>query len=43
MGNEEESEYLAAIDLENVNVIDKVDTVTVEEADRSTEVNKGRL
>ena len=39
--NEEENELLAAVDLENVDVTNKVDTVTaVETADRSTEVNK---
>ena len=40
MDNEEENEFLAALDLENVNVSDKVDTVTVEKP-TSTEVNKG--
>ena len=29
LDNEEENEFLAALDLENVNVSDKVDTVTV--------------
>ena len=40
LDNEEENEFLAAVDLENVNVTDKVDTATVEKADKSTEVNK---
>ena len=40
LDNEEDHEFLAAVDLENVNVTDEVDTVTVEKADRSTEVNK---
>ena len=40
LDNEEENEFLAAVDLENVNVTDKVDTVIVDNADRSTEVNK---
>ena len=34
---------LAAVDLDNVNVTDKVDTVTVAKADKSTEVNKHRF
>ena len=38
--NEEENEFLAAVDLEAVNVTDKV---TVEKADRSNEVNKHRF
>ena len=29
LDNEEENEFFAALDLENVNVSDKVDTVTV--------------
>ena len=41
--NEEENEFLAAVDLEAVNVTDKADKVTVEKADRSTEVNKHRF
>ena len=41
--NEEENEFLAAVDLEAVNVTDKVGKVTVEKADRSTEVNKHRF
>lgn len=32
-----------AVDLEAVNVTDKVDKITVEKADRSTEVNKDRF
>ena len=32
-------QFLVAVDLENVNVTDKVDTVTVEKAKRSTKVN----
>ena len=40
MHNEVEKDFLAAVDLENVNATDKVDRVTVEKADRSTEVNK---
>ena len=43
MDNKEENEFLAAVDLENVNVSDEVDTVTVKKADRSTEVNKDRF
>ena len=43
LDNEEENEFLAAVDLENVNVKDKVDTVSVEKADRSNEVNKPRF
>ena len=35
--------FLAAVDLENVNVPKKVDTVTVEKAERSIEVNKHRF
>ena len=38
--SEEENKFLAAVDLEAVNITDKVDKVTVEKADRSTEVNK---
>ena len=41
--NEEENKFLLAVDLENANVIDKVETVTVEKTDRSTEVNKHRF
>ena len=37
LDNEEENEFLAAVDLEAVNVTDKV---TVEETDKSTEVKK---
>ena len=37
LDNEEENDFFAAVDLENVNGSDKVDTVTVEKADRSTE------
>ena len=40
MGDEKENKFL---DLENANVTDKVHTVTVEKADRSTEVNKHRF
>ena len=43
LNNEEENEFLAAVDLENVNVTDKVDTVTVEKANRSTGRIKHRL
>ena len=43
MDNEEENEFLAVVDLVNVNVTDKVDTATVEKADRSTELNKHRF
>jgi len=38
--NEEENKFLAAVDLENVNVTNKVDTATVEKVNRSTKVNK---
>ena len=41
LDNEEENEcFVAAIDLEAVNVTDKVDNVTVDKAYQSTEVNK---
>ena len=40
LDDEEENKFLAAVDLDAVNVTDKVDKVTVEKADRSTEVNK---
>ena len=44
IGNsEEENELLAAVNLEAVNVTDKIDKVVVEKADRSTEVNKHRF
>ena len=43
MDNEEENKFLLAVDLENTNVIDKVETVTVEKTDRSTEVSKHRF
>ena len=43
LDNEEENKFLIAVDLENANVIDKVETVTVEKTDRSTEVNKHRF
>ena len=43
MDHAEENESLAAVDLVNVNITDKVDTVTVEIGDRSTEVNIRRL
>ena len=43
MDDEEENKFLIAVDLENANVIDKVETVTVEKADISTEVNKHRF
>ena len=43
LDNEEENEFLAALELENVNVTDKVVTGTVEKADTSTEVNKQRF
>ena len=43
LDNEEENEFFAAVDLGNVNVSDKVYTVTVEKANRSTEVNKHRF
>lgn len=36
-------EFLAALDLETVNVTNKDDTVTIEKADRSTGVKKHRL
>ena len=34
LDNEEENGFLAAVDLENVNVTLKVDTVIIEKADR---------
>ena len=40
MNNEEEKRCIAAVDLEAVNVTDKVDKVAVDKADKSTEVNK---
>ena len=41
LNNEEENEcFIAAVDLEAVNVTDKVDNVTVDKAYQSTEVNK---
>lgn len=43
MDKEEENEFLATVDPENVKVTDKVDTVTVAKADKSTEVNKHRF
>ena len=43
MDDEEENKFLIAVDLENANVIDKVETVTVEKTDISTEVNKHRF
>ena len=43
LDNEEENKFLFAVDLENANVIDKVETVTVEKTDRSIEVNKHRF
>ena len=43
LDNEEEKEFLPAVDLENINVTDKVDTVTAEKADRSTELKKHRF
>ena len=43
LDNEEENKFLFAVDLENANVINKVDTVTAEKADISTEVNKHRF
>ena len=41
LDNEQENVFLAAVrvDFENVIITDKVDTVTVEKADGSTEVN----
>ena len=36
-------EFLAAIDLETVDVTNKDDTVTIEKADRGTEVKKHRF
>ena len=45
MGKERANEFLGTVyvDLENVNVTDKVDTVTIEKADQSTEVNKHKF
>ena len=46
LGNDEENEFLATVGLENVNVNDKVITVTVEEKrhnPRSKQVNKDRF
>ena len=41
MDNENEgNEFIAVVDLEAVNVIDEVDKVRVEKADKSTEANK---
>lgn len=36
MDKEEENEFLATVDPENVKVTDKVETVTVEKANKST-------
>ena len=43
LDNEEEKQFLPAVDLMAVNVTDKVDKVTVEKANKSTEVNKHRF
>ena len=43
MDNDEGNEFLAAVGLENVNVTDKVMTVTVEEFHIIPEVNKDRF
>ena len=43
LDDEEENKFLIAVDLENANVIDKVETVTVEKTYISTEVNKHRF
>ena len=39
LANEQETGFLFEVAFENVDITDKVDTVTVEKADRSTEVN----
>ena len=43
LDNEQENVFLPAVDFENVIITDKVDTVTVEKADGSTEVNIHRF
>ena len=44
LDNENEgNEFIAVVDLEAVNVIDEVDKVRVEKADKSTEANKLRF
>lgn len=43
LNNEEENEFLAALDLEAVNVADIVHGVTAEEADKRTEANEHRF
>ena len=44
LDNENEgNEFIAVVDLEAVNVIDEVDKVSIEKAEKSTEVNKLRF
>ena len=43
MDNEEETEFLAAVGLEEVNVTNQGDTETIQKPDRSTEVKKHRF
>ena len=40
LGNEDENEFLAAVDLETVNATNQVDKVTVRKANKSNEVTK---
>ena len=43
LDNEDENEFLAAVDLDTVNATNQVDKVTVEEANKSNEVTKQRF
>ena len=43
LDNEDENEFLAAVDLDTVNATNQDDKVTVEEANKSNEVTKQRF
>ena len=43
LDNKDESEFLAAVDLETVNATKQVDKVTLDKANKSSEVNKQRF
>ena len=43
LDNEDENEFLAAVDLDTVNATNQVDKVTVEKANKSNEVTKQRF
>ena len=43
LDNEDENEFLAAVDLETLNATSQVDNVTVEKTNKSSEVNKQRF